>query len=89
MLRRNAIMKQATRSRASLLMSAAASKKPVSVVVSITPYKNSKGRAILQLTRTTYVVRDGGKYIYGLKARSPLHLLMGAPRAIRPKRRRA
>jgi hypothetical protein len=87
MTRRNALMKQATRSRASLLLSAAASKKPVPVVVSITPYKNSKGRAILQLTRTTYVVRDGGKYLYGIKARSPLHLLMGAPRAIRPRRR--
>ena len=87
MTRRDALMKQATRSRASLLLSAAASKKPVSVVVSITPYKNSKGRAILQLTRTTYVVRDGGKYLYGLKARSPLHLLASAPRAIRPRRR--
>jgi len=81
-------MKQATRSRASLLLSTAASKKPVSVLVSVTPYKNSKGRAILQLTRTTYVVRDvGGKYLYGLKARSPLHLLATAPRAIRPRRR--
>ena len=88
MLRRNALMKQATRSRASLLLSAAASKKPVSVLVTITPYKNSKGRSILQLTRTTYVVRNGGKYIYGLKARSPLHLLLSAPKAIRPKYKR-
>ena len=87
MTRREALMKQATRTRASLLLSAAASKRPTSVIVSITPYKNSKGRAILQLTRTTYVVRDGGKYLYGLKARSPLHLLASAPRAIRPRRR--
>ena len=86
MTRRNALMKQATRSRASLLLSAAASKKPVSVLVSLTPYKNSKGRAILQLTRTTFVVRDGGRYLYGRKAYSPLHLLASAPRAIRPKK---
>lgn len=85
MTRRNALMKQATRSRASLLLSAAASKKPVSVIVTVTPYKNRKGRPILQLTRTTYVVRNGGKYLYGLKARSPLHLLLSAPKAIRPK----
>ena len=87
MTRRNALMKQATRTRASLLLSMAASKKPVSVLVSVTPYKNSKGRVILQLTRTTFVVRDGGKYLYGIKARSPLHLLATAPRAIRPRRR--
>jgi hypothetical protein len=86
MSRRNALMKQAaSRSRASLLLSAAASKKPISVVVHVTPYKNGKKRPILQLTRTTYIVKNGSKTLYGRKARFPLHLLFSAPKAIRPK----
>ena len=87
MKRRNALLAESRRTRASLLLEMASKKKPIGVIVHMTPYKNSKGRSILQLIRTTYVVRNGSKTIYGLKAHSPLHLLAHAPRAIRPRRR--
>jgi hypothetical protein len=58
----------------------------VAVVVRVTPYKNRKGRTILELVRTTYVIRNGRKTLYGRKAASPKSLLKKAPRPIRPKR---
>lgn len=82
MKRRNALLAESRRTRASLLLELA-SKKKVPVTVIMTPYRNSKNRVILQLVRTTYVVRNGTKYRYGPIARSPKNLLRSAPRQLR------
>lgn len=89
MKRANALLKHARPSRIASLLAEATRRRPVSVVVRATPYKNKKGRVILELVRTTYVIRNGGRTLYGRKASSPKTLLKNAPRAIRPKKIKA
>ena len=89
MKRANALLKHARRSRVASLLAEASQRRPIAVVVKMTPYKNKKGRVILELFRTTYVVRDGPRTLYGRKAASPKSLLKNAPRAIRPKKIKA
>ena len=86
MKRGNALLKQTKRTRASVLLGLASKRKPIAVVVRETPYTNRKGRRILELVRTTYVIRLGTKALYGRKAAAPKNRLKNAPRAIRPKK---
>jgi hypothetical protein len=82
MTRAENLMRQATRSRASKLLNVAASN---GFIVTVTPFRNYKNRQIIQHTRITYLVRNGNKTYYKVKARSPKNKLFSAPKAIRPK----
>lgn len=83
MTRAENLMRQATRSRASRLVNFATSKNE-GLIVTVTPFRNYKGRPIIQRTRITYLVRNANKTYYKIKARSPKNKLASAPKAIRP-----
>lgn len=83
MTRAENMMRRGKQTRMSKLLNISASN---GLIVTVTPFRNYKGRPIIQHTRVTYLVRDGNKTYYKLKARSPTNKLFGAPKAIRPRR---
>lgn len=76
-------MRYAKRSRVAALLNVA---KSDGLIVTVTPFRNYKGRQIIQHTRVTFLVRNGKKTYYKVKARFPTNKLTGAPNAIRPRR---